>query len=78
MGNWYLHLSFEILRDFAYGSAQPDSIQLDHCQTCDECASTLRTFRRDAEVIEKTRAGVERSHRMSRRLRLVDTRHNHT
>ncbi len=78
MGNWYLHLSFEFLREVAYGNAQLDSIQLHHCQSCEECASTLRTFSRDAEAIQKARVAADRSRRMIRSLRLVDTRNNHT
>lgn len=78
MGNWYLHLSFEFLREFAYGTAQADSVQLHHCQTCDECASTLRTFHRDAEAIAEARLAADRSRRMIRGLHLVDTRNNHT
>jgi hypothetical protein len=78
MADWKLHLSFEILKDFAYGIAQPDSIQLHHCQTCEECASALLTFRRDAEAIQKAREAAERSRRLIKGLRVVDTHDNHT
>jgi hypothetical protein len=51
--DWELHLSWELLKDVAYGQASLDSIQRSHFQNCDECRDAWWVFKSDADVIQR-------------------------
>jgi hypothetical protein len=49
------HLSFDLIKDFAYGEASLNEVQLYHCANCDECWEIWATYKREAKVLEKAK-----------------------
>jgi hypothetical protein len=55
MDNWE-HLPVNLIKDFAYGDASLDELQLHHCYHCEECSEIWATFKREARVIQRAKA----------------------
>jgi hypothetical protein len=50
------HLPFELIKDFAYGDASLDELELHHCYSCEECSEIWAAFQREVQVIKRARA----------------------
>jgi hypothetical protein len=50
------HLTFNLIKDFAYGDASLNEVQLHHCYNCEECSQIWATFKREADVMERAKA----------------------
>jgi hypothetical protein len=67
--DWELHLSFELLKDFAYGTTILDAFQRQHFQNCEECRDAWWVFRSEADVIQKSKDVGRKSRQAVNRLR---------
>jgi hypothetical protein len=67
--DWELHLSLELLKNFACGTTFLDALQRQHFQNCEECQDAWWVFRSDADVMRKTRDVARKSRQTVNRLR---------
>jgi hypothetical protein len=67
--DWELHLSLELLKDFACGTTLLDTLQRQHLQNCEECRDALWGFRSDADVLRKSKDVVRKTRQTVSRLR---------
>ena len=69
MESWR-HLPFTLIKEFAYGDASLNEVQLHHCLNCEECSEIWTAFKREAQVIQRARAlRAKTEEEMSRLLR---------
>jgi hypothetical protein len=69
LDNWE-HIPFNLIKDFAYGQASLDELQLHHCANCDECSEAWGIFKREAQVIRRAKAlGYETKVKITRLLK---------
>jgi hypothetical protein len=67
--DWELHLSLELLKDFACGTTILDTVQRQHFQNCEECREAWWVFRSDAAVLRKSRDIVRKTRQTVNRIR---------
>jgi hypothetical protein len=68
--DWELHLSLELLKNFAFGTAPLDTLQRQHFQNCEECRDAWWEFRSDADLIRKSKEIAKKSRQTVNRLRV--------
>ena len=68
------HLSFELIKNFAYKTILLNEAQLQHCMNCEECSKVWSVFQWQAEAVQRANVIGEKTEEETRHLLQGDQR----